>query len=74
MLPTFSQFFKDSVENLRSGISKSSLMFLNEFFKADHCHHGDTSGDAVTGLIEKVMPSVLIKTNYEKVFISREAK
>jgi len=25
-------------------------------------------------LLETVMPSVLIKTNYEKVFISKEAK
>ena len=74
IIPKFAQFLKDSVDNLRSGISKNSLMFLNEFFQGDHCSHGDEKSEAVSCVIETVMPSVLIKTNYEKVFISKEAK
>lgn len=49
-------------------------MFLNEFFQSDHCHHGDNSSEAVTRLVENVLHSVIMKTNYEKVFVSKEAK
>ena len=31
-LISFSKFIKDSVDNLRSGISKNALMFTTEFF------------------------------------------
>ena len=37
-LDQYLSFLKDSVENLRSGISKNSLMLLNEFF-----NHSDKS-------------------------------
>lgn len=33
IVPTYAQFLVNSVDNLRSGISKNSLMLLNEFFQ-----------------------------------------
>lgn len=72
-VPAYAVFLVDSVDNLRSGISKLSLMLLNEFFQGN-LEAGPELDAALLCLIEKVMPSVLLKTNYEKVFIQKEAK
>jgi hypothetical protein len=72
-VPTYTEFLVCSVDNLRSGISKLSLMLLNEFFQGNHEASAELDA-ALLCLIEKVMPSVLLKTNYEKVFIQKEAR
>ena len=56
------------MENLRSGIQKNSLIFCTEFFKS-----GQNSKDVIP-FVEAILPSVLFKTVYDKVFISKEAK
>jgi hypothetical protein len=71
--PYFSHFIFCSVDNLRSGISKNSLMMLNEFFKSAHTCDEDRD-KAMKSLIEVVMPTVLHKTIYDLVFINKEAK
>jgi len=48
-------------------------MLLNEFFTMPHEEKED-SEKALCCLIDKVLPSVLHKTNYEKAFINKEAK
>ena len=61
---------KESVENLRSGNQKNSLMFCSEFFKnVEEGQHAK-----LIPFVETVLPSVLFKTVYDKVFISKEAK
>lgn len=59
------------MENLRSGIQKNSLMFATEFFK--NIEIGQNT-EKLISFVETVLPSVLFKTVYDKVFISKEAK
>jgi hypothetical protein len=69
-LPKFQTFLKESVENLRSGNQKNSLMFCSEFFKnVEEGQH-----EKLIPFVKTVLPSVLFKTVYDKVFISKEAK
>jgi len=56
--------------NLRSGIQKNSLMFTTEFFRNEF-NNCDTT---LISFVQKVLPSVMFKTVYDKVFISKEAK
>ena len=67
----FQIFIKESVENLRSGIQKNSLMFATEFFK--NIEIGKNQ-EKLVSFVQTVLPSVLFKTVYDKVFISKEAK
>jgi hypothetical protein len=69
ILAQFTIFMKESVENLRSGISKNALMLVTEFFQQKH----DVT-DELLVFIHGVMPTVLLKTAYDKVFIAKEAK
>ena len=68
----YATFLRESVDNLRSGICKNSLIFLNELLSGEAMPAAQT--DELTLVLKEVMPSVLIKTNYEKVFISKPAK
>ena len=72
-MPTYSQFFKNSVENLRSGIVKNTLMLVNEFLK--HFLNQDISSakSAITSLVSVVMPSILNKTVAKEGFINKMA-
>ena len=71
-IPLFLTFLKLSVENLRSGISKNSLMFCTEFMKNEI--HLTSSSKSTQEFIKVVQPSILFKTVYDKSFINKEAK
>ena len=71
-IPSFLTFLKLSVENLRSGISKNSLMFCTEFMK-NEIHNTNLSKSTIE-FIKVVQPSILFKTVYDKSFINKEAK
>ena len=70
-LISFSKFIKDSIDNLRSGISKNALMFTTEFFGNQQ---GKKDDEQMINFIEVVAPSILFKTVYDKLFINKEAK
>ena len=65
----FNEFLKLSVQNLRSGIAKNSLMLSNEFLKTK-VHTADSSSK---DFIINVLPSILHRTVYDKKFISLTA-
>jgi hypothetical protein len=73
-LELFIQFTKDSVENLRSNISKNALMFCTELFNNRETISEIKYRYQTTKFIKAIMPSLLFKTVYDKVFISKEAK
>ena len=73
-LELFIQFAKDSVENLRSNISKNALMFCTELFNNQETISEIKYREQTTKFIKVIMPSLLFKTVYDKVFISKEAK
>lgn len=69
-LGQYEAFIKESVDNLRSGISKNSLMFVNELLQnKNHASYQEIS----LGFIKSTLPNILHKSVYEKVFISNEA-
>ena len=67
-LNVISKFIKSSVENLRSGISKNALVFLTEFFGSVR------KKESLADFVAKILPSIMVKTGADKVFISKEAK
>jgi len=69
-LHCFTKFLKDSIENLRSGISKNALMFTTEFLGST----GNKNKEQMIKFIEEVSASILFKTVYDKLFINKEAK
>ena len=73
-LPDFAKFIKESVENLRSGISKDSLMFTTEFFSNTSTLTEEKYQPAIISFVSITMPSVVFKTVYDKTFIAKEAK
>lgn len=73
-LELFITFCKDSVENLRSNISKNALMFCTELFNNKEIISEIKYCEQSTKFIKTIMPSLLFKTVYDKVFISKEAK
>lgn len=68
-LDQFSKFVRSQVDNLRSNLSKNSLLFLKEFSANKQVDHAK-----ISGFIAHVYPVALIKTIYEKNFIVVEAK
>ena len=73
-LEHFAEFIKDSIENLRSGISKDALMLTTELFDNQNAMKDPQSQEAIIRFIEITMPSIVVKTVYEKAFIAREAR
>lgn len=67
----FSKFVKGQIDNLRSNLSKNSLLFLKEF-SSNKRNEGDHIKLSV--FITHVYPIALVKTIYEKNFIVLEAK
>ena len=59
-LSKFQMFLKESVENLRSGNQKNSLMFTTEFFS--NIDKSVSQNDTLISFVETVLPSVLFKT------------
>ena len=72
-LEFFGPFLKDSIDNLRSGISKDALMLTTELFKNKDVMEDPQYREIKIKLIEIVMPSIVFKTVYEKAFIAKEA-
>ncbi len=64
---TIGIFIKAQVDNLRSNLSKNALLLVQEVFS-------DVRGNEIAGFIRLVVPTVLIKTDFEKNFIAQEAK
>lgn len=78
-LNKLTDFIKNSVDNLRSGISKNALMLtteisLNEDAVGIKSPNAEQNNEMILAYVNTVLPSVLFKTVYDKVFISREAK
>lgn len=78
-LGNFTQFIHDSVDNLRSGISKNALMLTTELSLNDNAlgvtaKDSEKNRDKTIKFIQSVVPVLLFKTVYDKVFISKEAK
>lgn len=78
-LNKLTDFIKNSVDNLRSGISKNALMLTTEISMNDDAlgvksPNAEQNNQMILGYIDTVLPSVLFKTVYDKVFISKEAK
>ena len=69
----YEPFIKESVDNLRSGISKNSLMFVHEFFKGQHHASSPEHLSISVAFVKSALPNILHKTVYDKVFISNEA-
>lgn len=65
---------KNSIDNLRSGISKNSLMFSTEFFNNKDCITNEKYRDIIIAFIKTAMPVIVFKSVHEKAFISKEAK
>ena len=72
-LDHFSTFLRDSIDNLRSGISKDALMFTTEFFNNKELLTNPEYEEYIIRFIDVVMPSIVFKTVYEKSFIAKEA-
>ena len=78
-LNKLTDFIKNSVDNLRSGISKNALMLtteisLNEEALGIKSPKAQENNENILLYINTVLPIVLFKTVYDKVFIAREAK
>ena len=73
-LEYFTPFVKISVDNLRSNISKNSLMFCNEFFTNKDSLQTQKYQESLINFLNLVLPSVFLRTVYDKVFIAKEAK
>jgi len=74
-LSSFTHFLKNSVDNLRSGISKNALMFTTEFLGHENqLSRGVELDETMINFIDVVAPSILQKTVYDKLFIAKEAK
>lgn len=67
-----SSFVRDQVDSLRSNLGKCALMLVKEVFQA-----GAESAEADSRLapfVRQVLPTVILKTVFEKNFIATEAK
>ena len=73
-LEHFAEFIKDSIENLRSGISKDALMLTTELFGNQNAMKDPQFQETIIRFIEITMPSIIFKTVYEKAFIAKEAQ
>lgn len=78
-LNKLTEFIKNSVDNLRSGISKNALMLTTEISQNGEAvgiksPDAEKNNENILDYINTVLPSVLFKTVYDKVFISKEAK
>ena len=73
-LDSFTSFLKLSVDNLRSNISKNSLMFCTEFFTNSESLQNEKYQATMIIFLKTVLPSIFHRTVYDKVFIAREAK
>ena len=70
----FFTFVMDSIDNLRSGISKNALMFASEFFGNKEVMKNPNFERTIIDFILTSMPSILGKTISEKAFIKIEAR
>jgi len=70
----FAQFFKASIDNLRSGISKNAMMFTTELFANKEITNAKENTETMIKFVKVTMPSLVFKTVYEKAFIAKEAK
>lgn len=70
----FEKFMKLSVENLRSNISKNSLMFCTEYFANEKIAKAHDYKKETLQFISTIMPAILLRTVYDKVFIANEGK
>ena len=61
-LNSLSQFVRDQIDNLRSNLSKAALILVTELFKAKRDRE-------IAPFVSLTLPSILIKTVYEKNFI-----
>ena len=73
-LEFFSNFVKSQVENLRSNLSKNSLMLCTEFFKNKESLQEEKYQSALINFLNIVLPAVFMRCVYDKVFIAKEAK
>ena len=73
-LDAFTPFLKASVDNLRSNISKNSLMFCNEFFSNTESLQNEKHQEQLIKFLKVALPSIFLRTVYDKVFIAKEAK
>lgn len=73
-LEIFQSFIQLSIENLRSNISKNSLMFCNELFGNQFLLQTDKYLAQQVVFITTVLPSIFMRTADDKAFISKEAK
>ena len=68
------KFIKDSIENLRSGISKNALLFMTEFFNNEEVMTNADYKETITEFVNTTMATIVFKTIYEKAFIANLAK
>ena len=73
-LEVFTPFMKSAVDNLRSNISKNSLMFCTEFFNNAETLQTEKYQESLIKFLEVLLPSIFLRTVYDKVFIAKEAK
>lgn len=73
-LEFFAPFVKASVENLRSNISKNSLMLCTEFFNNTVPLQTEKYQPGLINFMNVVLPAIFLRTVYDKVFIAKEAK
>lgn len=73
-LEYFTPFLKVSVDNLRSNISKNSLMFCTEFFNNKESLQTEKYQESLINFLDTILPSVFLRCVYDKVFIAKEAK
>jgi hypothetical protein len=65
-LPEATPFIEESIDNLRSNISKNSLLLVSEIFAVPRIYD-------LGLLLEHVLRPTLLKTTFEKQFIAKEA-
>eukprot|EP00347_Sterkiella_histriomuscorum_P000732 403374718 len=80
VIEKLAKFVRSQIDNLRSNLSKNSLLFLKEFSSCksaspSQSQQADFSNDeTLRSFIAQVYPVALLKTIYEKNFIVVEAK
>ena len=68
------QFVKDGVDNLRSNLTKCALMLVKELFGSTGLHVYQEPDQRLRSILRIALPTVLLKTVFEKQFIAIEAK
>lgn len=68
------QFVKEGVDNLRSNLTKCALMLVKEIFGSTGADVYQEPDQRLRSLLRTSLPTVLLKTVFEKQFIAIEAK